>query len=425
MSAMAAMKTELIAVGTELLLGYTVNTNTAFLSRRLAELGVDCYHHVTVGDNPARLAEAVKAGLARADCVITCGGLGPTVDDITLPTLTKVAQRPLVLDHAVLSRIRERFTRMRIPMPQSNLRQAYVPRGALVLPNKVGTAPGFLLPLRTKLLIALPGPPKELEPMVTDQVLPWLKAHRGLTGLLRSRTLHLTGITESEVDERVADLLKLKGAVTVGIYAHAGQVDLRITAKGETPAALQKATRKVEQDIRARMGGVVFGVDDETLEQVVGTLLMKSRKTVALAESCTGGLIGHRLTQVPGSSAYFLGGVVAYANAVKTALVGVPAALLRQHGAVSDPVVREMAAGIRKTLRADYGLAVTGIAGPTGGTAQKPVGTVHLAVADAKQVASRALHLTGDRAIIKARAAQAALDLLRTTLLAPKPAAGR
>ena len=417
---MAAMKAELIAVGTELLLGYTVNTNTAFLSRRLAELGVDCYHHVTVGDNPARLTEAVKAGLHRADCVITCGGLGPTVDDITLPTLTKVAQRPLVLDRAVLSQIRERFTRMAVPMPQSNLRQAYVPRGALVLPNTVGTAPGFLLPLRTKLLIALPGPPRELEPMVTGQVLPWLKAHRGLTGVLRSRTLHLTGITESEVDERVADLLKLKGIVTVGIYAHAGQVDLRITAKGEAPAALQKAIHTVEADIRRRIGTIVFGADDDTLEQVVGTLLTKSKKTVAVAESCTGGLIGHRLTQVPGSSVYFLGGVVAYANPAKTTLVGVPAGLLRQHGAVSEPVVRQMAAGIRKTLRSDYGLAVTGIAGPAGGTAEKPVGTVHLAVADAKQVVSRALHLTGDRDTIKHRAAQAALDLLRTTLLAPR-----
>ncbi|OGX41606.1 MAG: competence/damage-inducible protein A [Omnitrophica WOR_2 bacterium RIFCSPHIGHO2_02_FULL_68_15] len=412
------MNVELIAIGTELLLGWTVNTNTAFLSRRLAELGVDCYHHVTVGDNPARLAEAVRAALGRSDCVVTCGGLGPTVDDITLPTLTKVAGRPLVLDHAVLGRIRERFTRMGIPMPQNNLRQAYVPRGALVLANTVGTAPGFLLPLRKKLLIALPGPPKELEPMVTEQVVPWLKTHRGLTGVLRSRTLHLTGITESEVDERVADLLKLTGAVTVGIYAHAGQVDLRITAKGEAPAALQKAIHAVEHAIRARLGAIVFGADEETLEQVVGTLLTKSRKTVALAESCTGGLIGHRLTQVPGSSAYFLGGAVAYANAVKTALIGVPAALVRKHGAVSDPVVRQMAAGIRKTLRSDYGLAVTGIAGPSGGTAEKPVGTVHLAVAGAKQVISRALHLTGDRAIIKARAAQAALDFLRTTLTA-------
>ncbi|MBI4227109.1 MAG: competence/damage-inducible protein A [Candidatus Omnitrophica bacterium] len=411
------MRAELIAVGTELLLGYTVNSNTAFVGRRLAELGIACYHQVTVGDNPGRLAEAVKAGLARADCVITCGGLGPTVDDVTLATLTKVAQRPLVLDHAILSQIHERFTRLGIPMPQNNLRQAYVPRGAVVLPNRVGTAPGFLLPLRKKLLIALPGPPRELEPMLMDHVVPWLRQHSPATGILTSRTLHLAGPTESEVDERVADLLKLKGAITVGIYAHAGQVDLRITASAKAPAAAQAAIRRLEREIRRRLGRVVFGADDETLEHAVGALLTNAHRTVAVAESCTGGLIGHRLTRVPGSSAYFLGGAIAYANAVKTALIGVPAPLLRKHGAVSEAVAHAMAAGIRKTLKANYGLAVTGIAGPAGGTAEKPVGTVYLAVADAQRVVGRRLHLTGDRETIKARAAQAALDLLRTTLL--------
>lgn len=412
------MRAELIAIGTELLLGYTVNSNTAFLGRRLAELGISCYHHVTVGDNPGRLAEAVKAGLSRADCVITCGGLGPTVDDITLATLTKAAQRPLVLDQTVLTQIHERFTRLRIPMPQNNLRQAYVPRGAVVLPNHVGTAPGFILQLRKKVLIALPGPPREMEPMFTQHVAPWLKARYPAPGILQSRTLHLTGLTESEVDEHVADLLKLKGAVTVGIYAHAGQVDLRITANAATAAEARKAIKKIETDIRQRMGIAVFGADDETLEHVVGALLAKSKRSIALAESCTGGLIGHRITRVPGSSAYFVGGVVAYSNGVKTAVAGVPATLLRKHGAVSEAVAQAMAAGIRKTLKADYGLAVTGIAGPTGGSTEKPVGTVCLAIANGKHAVVRQLHLSGDRELVKTRAANAALDLLRTTLLA-------
>lgn len=410
------MQAELIAVGTELLLGYTINTNAAFLSRRLSELGIDCYHHLTVGDNPGRLSNAVQTSLGRADICVTCGGLGPTVDDVTLQTLTKVARRPLVLNHAVLSQIRARFTRLRIPMPHSNLRQAYVPRGAVVLPNRIGTAPGFILPLAKKLLIALPGPPAELEPMVIEQVLPWLKRRYPTLGILLSRTIKLTGITESEVDEKVQDLLKLRGDVTVGIYAHSAQVDLRITAKAKTPAAARKAIARLEADIRRRFGPLVFGVDDDTLEGVVGAWLKKRRATLALAESCTGGLIGHRVTQVPGSSAYFVGGVVAYANAVKTTALAVPAVLMKQHGAVSDAVAQAMAEGVRRAFKATNGLAVTGIAGPTGGTAAKPVGLVTIALASPKRTTCQRHQFTGDRAAIKWKASQAALDLLRVTL---------
>lgn len=410
------MQAELIAIGTELLLGFTINSNQAFLARRLAELGVDCYHHLTVGDNPGRLAEAVATALKRADWVITCGGLGPTVDDITLPTLTKAAKRPLVLNQAILAQIRERFTRLGIPMPQANLRQAYVPKGAVVLPNRIGTAPGFILPLRQKLLIALPGPPQELEPMVSEQAIPWLRRRYPTPGVLLSRTLKLTGITESEVDEQVLDLLKFKGDVTVGIYAHPAQVDLRITTKGTTPAAARTAIQRVEAEIRRRFGSLLYGADDETLEGVIGTLLKSRRQTLAVAESCTGGLIGHRITQVPGSSDYFVGGVIAYANAVKTAALGVPAPSIRKHGAVSAEVAQAMAAGVRKSMKATYGLAITGIAGPTGGTREKPVGLVYLALAGPKPTISQRLRLTGDRAAIKWKASQAALDLLRKAL---------
>jgi len=409
-----------VAIGTELLLGFTVNSDTAFLGRRLAALGVDCYSHVTVGDNPMRLAEAIRTAFTRADWVITCGGLGPTVDDITLPTLAKTIGRPLVLDRAIATQIRERFVRLGISMPQANLRQAYVPRGAVVLPNRIGTAPGFLLPVRKKLLIALPGPPNELELMFTEQAIPWLTRHYRLTGVLLSRTVKLSGITESEVDERVKDLLKLRGDVTVGIYAHPAQVDLRITAKGATPAAAQKAIARVETDIRRRLGPLVYGADEETLEGVVGARLAQQRKTLAVAESCTGGLIGHRLTQVPGSSTYFLGGVVAYANALKTGILRVPAPLIRTQGAVSDPVAQAMAANIRRATKATYGLAVSGIAGPAGGTTEKPIGLVYLALADAKQVTCQRHQFTGDRATIKWKASQAALDLLRRTLTTPR-----
>jgi len=414
---MKGVQAELIAIGTELLLGFTVNSNTAFLARRLAELGVDCYHQVTVGDNPGRLARAVHLSLTRADWVITCGGLGPTVDDVTLPTLAKAAKRSLVLDRAIVHRLRERFARLGIPMPQANLRQAYVPHGAVVLPNRIGTAPGFILPLRRKLLIALPGPPQELEPMFTEQAIPWLKRRYPATGILVSRTVELTGITESEVDSKVADLLRLRGNVTVGIYAHPAQVDLRITARGRTAATARSAIRRIETAIRQRLGPLVYGADDETLEGVAGRLLARRRRTLAIAESCTGGLVGHRITQVSGSSAYFAGGIVAYANRMKASLAGVPASLLRKHGAVSDPVARAMAVRIRHAARTTYGLAITGIAGPTGGTVEKPVGLVYIALADPRRVVCHRHQLTGDRATVKWKASQAALDLLRRTLL--------
>ncbi|MBI4314086.1 MAG: competence/damage-inducible protein A, partial [Candidatus Omnitrophica bacterium] len=410
------MQAELIAVGTELLLGFTLNTNAAFLSRKLAELGVDCYHHVTVGDNPVRLKETLVGALKRSDCVITCGGLGPTVDDITLATIAKTLERPLVLDQDILTQIRGRFQRLGIPMPQSNLRQAYVPRGAIILPNRIGTAPGFILPLRKKILIALPGPPRELEPIFITQVLPWLEKRASPEAVLISRTLKLTGITESEVDEKVSDLLKLKGETTVGIYAHPGQVDLRITAKHKTKAGAGHNIRRIEQEIRKRMGALVYGADDDTLEEIAGKLLGRQRKTLSVAESCTGGLVGHRITQIPGSSAYFVGGAVSYADAVKSGFLGVPPGLLRKQGAVSEEVAKAMAQGIQKLARASVGLAITGIAGPAGGSKEKPVGLIYIALSNGKQVLCRRYTLTGDRSTIKWKASQSALDLLRLYL---------
>lgn len=410
------MQAELIAVGTELLLGFTVNTNTAYLSRKLAEMGVDCYHQITVGDNPGRLKEAVAAALKRSDLVITCGGLGPTVDDITLATIAKTIGKPLVLDQDVMTQIRERFQRLHIPMPQSNLRQAYVPRGATILPNRIGTAPGFILELRKKILIALPGPPRELEPMFLTHVQPWLEKRSPAQSVLVSRTVKMTGITESEVDEKVSDLLKLKGDVTVGIYAHPGQVDLRVTAKNKTHAGATQAIRRIEQEIRKRMGTTVYAVDEESLEEVVGKILTRQKKTLAVAESCTGGLVEHRITQVPGSSAYLIGGVVSYADGLKSSLLGVPAALLRKQGAVSEETAKTMALGVQKLAKSTLGLSVTGIAGPTGGTKEKPVGLVYIAIAFGKQTLCRQFTLTGDRSTIKWKASQSALDLLRLYL---------
>ncbi len=428
------MNAEIVAVGTELLLGFVTNSDTVYLSRVLAGLGIDCFHHVTVGDNQQRLGQALKTALGRADLVITCGGLGPTVDDITLETIASVTGRPLGLNRKLLRQVQARFSRQGIRMPRSNIRQATIPKGAVVFPNSVGTAPGFLLtlhkrerflkghfspersvPERSGLLVCLPGPPAELIPMVERYLIPRLRRCAGKT-VISSRTLKVTGLTESEVDVKVLDILALKGKATVGIYAHPGQIDLRITAKAPSLASAQRLIGRVEAKIRQRLKTLIFGADGETLEGVVGRLLRKKGLTLAAAESCTGGLIQHRITEVPGSSDYFRGGVVAYANELKAHGLGVSPALLARFGAVSGPVARAMAEGIRRLAQSDLGLSVTGIAGPTGGTKKKPVGLVYIALATPKQTKGYRFRFTGDRSTIKFKASQAALDLMRNYL---------
>jgi len=436
-----------IAVGTELLLGFVVNTDTAYLGKVLAGAGIGCYRQVTVGDNPARLEEAIQAALGRADLVITCGGLGPTVDDVTLETISRATGRRLILNRPILRGIEARFKPLGIRMPGSNRRQALLPEGAVPFPNKVGTAPGFMLSFRgrrprnplqrsersrpkneisrrfaarddsfsSKILVALPGPPVELMPMVERDLIPRLRRLSGGTAL-SSRTLKLTGATESEVDAKVRRLLAMKGAATVGIYAHPGQVDLRITASGKSEREVRGRIAAVEKKARARVGRLIFGADDETLEGIVGQLLAKNRKKLAVAESCTGGGVAERITRVPGSSKYFLGGVVAYSNPLKEKLLSVSGRTLRRHGAVSAQTARAMAEGVRGLTGADFGLSVTGIAGPAGGTKTKPVGLVYVALAGPRRTQVRRFLFSGDRATVRVKASQAALDLLRLHL---------
>lgn len=411
------MNAEVIAIGTELLLGFVVNTNTTALGRMLAGLGIDCTRQVTVGDNPARLAEAIQTALGRADLVITCGGLGPTVDDVTLETIGRATGRRLILNRPILRGIEARFKRQKIRMPASNRRQGLLPEGAIPFPNQLGTAPGFLLKLKnSKILVALPGQPAEMLPMGERHLVPRLKKLSG-GRILRSRTLKLTGATESEVDAKVRDLLALEGAATVGIYAHPGQVDLRITASGRSEREVKRRIAAVERRILARVRGLFYGADDETLEGVVGQLLKKNRKTLAVAESCTGGLVSERITRISGSSSYFLGGVVSYSNEIKSIGLSVPPLLLRRHGAVSPRIAGAMAEGTRRLAGSDFGLAVTGIAGPTGGSKTKPVGLVYIALNWAGGTRMTESLFSGNRAIIRFKASQAALNLLRLHLL--------
>ncbi len=413
------MNAEVVAIGTELLLGFVVNSDTAFLGRVLAGLGINCYHQVTVGDNRQRLADSIRTALHRADLVITCGGLGPTVDDITLETIAAVTGRRLLLNKRILKKIKGRFAHLKIRMPETNIRQATIPEGAVVFPNEVGTAPGFLLKLKewdNKLLIALPGPPYELMPMVEQRLIPQLKRYVGKT-VIASKTLKTTGLTESEVDAKVTDVLALKGNTTVGIYAHPSQVDLRISAKAPDAPTAKKQIFQVESKIRRRLGNLIIGADEETLEAVVGKLLKRSRLTLGVAESCTGGLVQHRITEISGSSDYFLGGVVTYANSLKNSALKVPATLLQKYGAVSPQVARAMAVGIRPMTGSKLGLAITGIAGPTGGSKKKPVGLVYIALSHPQGVRIFRYQFSGDRSTVKFKASQAALDLIRLHIL--------
>jgi nicotinamide-nucleotide amidase len=412
------MVAEIIAVGTELLLGQTVDTNSAYLGKTLAALGIDLFRRATVGDNEPRLVQAIQEAAGRADLILTCGGLGPTQDDLTKEAVARAFDEDLILDLAAADHLRAFFARRGVVMPENNLRQAMVFRTGRSLPNPMGTAPGALLEKNGKLVICLPGPPRELVPMVDNTLVPLLtECLGGARQVLRSRVLRTIGIGESAMEERVQDLLASTNP-TIGTLAHLGESHLRLTAKARSEAEALALIEPLEREIRGRLGENVYGVDETTLEQAVVELLRVRGRTLAVAESCTGGLLGGTITNVAGSSDVFLGGVISYSNRAKEELLGVPADLLAQHGAVSAPVAEAMARGARERFHADLGVAITGVAGPGGGTPEKPVGRVHIGLASAGSVVSHQYDLPGGtRADIRGRSVVLALDRVRRSLL--------
>jgi len=424
------MKAEILSIGTEILLGQILNTNQEWLSRRLAALGIDVYYHSTVGDNPRRLIQAIRQGLERSDIVITSGGLGPTVDDITLEAIARALSRKLVFDQSVLKQIRSHFGKQCANMPKENIRQAHIPEGALILKNDAGTAPGFIIQEDFKIFIALPGPPRELNPMFENYVIPFLKKKMKSMWLIKTRTINITGLPESAVDSKVKDILHSSPPVTVGIFASPSLIELKITAKARNEKEAKALIDKTDKKITARLKDHIFGRDDETLESVVGDQLRRSRKTFAIAESCTGGLISSRITDVPGSSKYFKAGLIAYSNEVKISELKISPQLLKKYGAVSRQVAVQMAENIREIAKTDYGLGVTGIAGPAGvplpgvppkgGAKSKPAGLVYIALATPNNTACLEFNFTGERKIIKFKTSQAALDIIRKSLLSPQ-----
>ena len=405
-----------MTVGTEMLLGDLVDTNTAWISQRLAELGVGIYRHTTIGDNSDRIVAALRDAASRSDLVVTTGGLGPTSDDLTNACISTLTGREMVEYQEAREHVDTMFARFGRTPTSNNYKQALFPEGTELIPNPVGTAMGALVEWEGTLFATLPGVPTEMKSMFEATLEPLIRARS--EGSIVSKTLHFAGIGESALADKVQEFLDATDP-TVAPLAGQGRVRLRITTRAATDGEAQEKIAPVEREIIARLSDYYFGEGDETLEGSVGRLLGDRGATLALAESCTGGLLAKRLTDMPGSSAYFTEGLVTYSNESKEHLLGVPHAMIVDHGAVSEPVAREMAEGARRVSGADYGLSVTGIAGPDGGTQEKPVGLVFVGISDAKDTFAEKLDLTAwarSRDSIRERSANRALDLLRLRL---------
>ena len=407
---------ELIAVGTELLLGNIANTDAQMLSKGLSALGINVYYHTVVGDNPQRLKAAVEVAKGRADIIITTGGLGPTCDDLTKNVLAECFGRKLVYDEASAQRIRDYFQQLHPgrPMTENNLQQAYLPEGCTIFSNDWGTAPGCAFEADGVRVIMLPGPPNECTPMFEHRAVPYLRALAD--GVIASRTLKIFGMGESAVEAKLRDRMNALTNPTLAPYAKTGEVELRITAKAATVEEARALIVPVEEEVRDMFGPLVYGADVASMEAVVLGLLKEKGLTLGTAESCTGGLVAKRMTDLPGSSAVFKGGVVSYTNEVKAGVLGVPQAMLDEFGAVSAQVARAMAQGARKVLGCDLAVSLTGVAGPDRDDQGNPVGLIYVALDTPEGTRVRELHLINGRARIRTVAATNAFDMARRSL---------
>lgn len=410
---------EVVCIGTELLTG-KVNTHTSFLGEQLASIGLALTREQTVGDDRAVMEESFRAIASEADIIFSCGGLGPTFDDITREAWSSVLKRPLQFHPELVREIEQKFKLRGLLMPPHNKRQGQVIKGAEIIPNNNGTAPGQWLIFGKKILILLPGPGRELFPMVEEFVLPRLRA-RFSSNFLINKSFHSVGVPESQIDHAIRPLVdryqNFKGCkVTHGILASQSIITVKFTVEGSKQRQVEQAADFLSKQFKKKIGSTLFGEDRDTLPIVIGRKLRSQKKTVAVAESCTGGLLAKMLTDQAGSSEYFLEGVVTYANSSKQNRLGVSAASLKKYGAVSEQVAKEMAAGLKKKCGADYTVSVTGIAGPSGGSADKPVGLVYIGCATPKSVVVKKFMFNGDREWIRHRSALMALDLLRKQL---------
>jgi nicotinamide-nucleotide amidase len=411
---------EIVTVGTELLLGDLVDTNGPYVARALADSGIDVFAKHSVGDNRERLAQMLRGALERADGVVTTGGLGPTIDDITREAVADAVDAPLELHEPSVGAIERRLARFGRtgPLSENNLRQAFLPHGAFVLENPNGSAPGFVaLRADGRFVASMPGVPSEMRAMIGERLLPWLALRFGVETAIYRRTLHLIGIAESDLDQRIDDLFRNSENPKLAVLAHSGRVDVKIMAKAHDAVSAERAIAPLERELRERLGDLIFAVDDGTLESTVVRALAERGWTLALAESVTGGDVAGAIVGVAGASEVLRGAIVAYANDVKSSLLDIAPELLAEHGAVSEQVATAMAHGARRRLGADIAVATTGIAGPSGGTADKPVGLVWFAIVTAADATTHRIVVPGSREDVRGRAVAVALNLLRGQLM--------
>jgi nicotinamide-nucleotide amidase len=413
------LSAEIIAIGSELLTPDRSDTSSLWLTEKLNEIGIEVRLKTVVGDDAARLEETIKDAVRRSDVVITTGGLGPTEDDVTRAVAAKAVGRELIYKQELFDEISRKFEKLGRKTPEINKRQAYVIEGAEILPNPNGSAPGILFAENEKFLIILPGPPRELKPMFETSALPLLKEKAGGVAV-RRRILRVAGMGESALDELIAPIYKEYRNPQTSILFNKTEIEIHLTAQSESIADAARLLDELADKICEKLGDAVFARNGELMEEVVARMLTERKQTVATAESCTGGLIAQRLTELAGSSKYFMEGIVSYSNEAKMHSLNVPKAMLDQHGAVSSQVAEAMAVGARERAGTDFAISVTGVAGPDGGSEEKPVGLVYFGIADANGVEHRRFIFPGDRFLIRWRSSQTALDLLRRKLLQNK-----
>lgn len=410
------MDVELISIGDEIISGHTVDTNSAYIAPKLAEIGLSVTYKTAVGDDLKRMEEVIKRALVRTGIVITTGGLGPTDDDITKRVICKVFKRKLIFHEEVLEDIKKRFEIRGFKMPAINQNQALLPQGATFLPNRTGSAVGIIISEDNKIFVSVPGVPREMKVMVTEELVPYLesKVKKAAIKVIKLRT---TGIFESALAEKITPFVKIPDNIRFAYLPAYHGVDLRIISKGKNEKEATESAEKLANQIREQVGKYIYAEGDESLEAVIGKLLTERKKKLAVAESCTAGLLAGQIVSNPRASKYFDRGVVTYSNQSKTELLGVSPEILEKFGAVSTETAEAMAIGIRERAKVDYGISITGVAGPGGGTEEKPVGTVFISISSASGVKSKKYQLTNDREINRLRSVYAALGLLRKEIL--------
>lgn len=395
------MKSEIISVGSELLLGNTINTNATFISMKLAELGIDIFYHTVVGDNANRLKDVTKLAISRSDLIIYTGGLGPTKDDLTKEVVSETLGIELELNNIYLKNIKEYFKKKNAKMTENNIKQAYIPKGGKILNNDIGTAPGIFLNWKDKKIVFLPGPPNEMKTMFNNYTVPLLKQEN----IIKSKVIKTMGIGESSLEELIKDIIANQSNPTIATYAKQGQVEIRVTGKGRSEKEVNQLINPIIDKINKKVGNYIYSYNDESIEEVFFQLLKKNNMTVGFCESCTGGLVSSRFTALAGASQVFERGIVAYSNNSKMEELNVNKDTLEAHGPVSEETAREMALGLLNKSNVDIALSTTGIAGPTGGTKTKPLGLVYIGLATKNENYAIKTFFTGDRNSIQRKAA--------------------